>query len=285
MIRNIKLYLVILVVALACTPKLQKTATKLEFPGTVKLNDSLFIDYTPVLNIHILEYIYVLESSSDTAILNAWFNNVREDKRASYARAYNALFAHLSPQEKQRLYPSLQLELGWVNPHDTVNFTPPSTFNYQEGDYVGYYLFNKKYRFHPMVNFSVAQAQRYCDWRTLIVKAKQDSLLGDKVEFIYRLPNAEEWKLAYTKLANGKSVKRQPLQPSGTNEAPTVSYEPYTEQRKFYFIENNVSEMLAGRDIIGSSWRQPLESDTLLRGYRGPADDLGFRCICEVKYK
>lgn len=109
-------------------------------PGTIKLNDSLFIDQTPVTNFMFLEYLAGKKS------LNSM----------GYSR-----FSHFAKTTNETGFPKYAMSF-------------PSTYLiefYSDKKYLRRKQYAEfKFKYHPVLNISKKEATDYCQWRTDMVR-------------------------------------------------------------------------------------------------------------------
>lgn len=238
-------------------PNINQNNSEIDFPpGTVKLNDSLFIDFAPVdtkmyqeFLLHIQRYwsLPVSDSLSKLPVygLNRTiFNRIIGNFPIDYT-----LLLTMTPNEKMLVGSSVNMTIYMNHPK--------------------YYLF-------PMVNISKEQAELFCKWRTDAVKIRLAIL--NKIErnnfplnFLYRLPTANELKMVVDAFGYTEPLKQI------NREIPFSPYqENQTIKNNIIIInKNNISEYTLTDEIFGENWRN--KSDI-----KNANDYLGFRCVCEI---
>lgn len=140
-------------------------------PGTIRVNDSLYIDKTPVTNLMLLEYLtmkYALEN-----------------------KGYSS-FIEFAEDTNEKGFPRNLITI--IQPSSLlIEFYSNNKFLKKKG-----YGWNDRYRYHPVLNISKKQAIDYCQWRTEMVShlwsnhENYSSVknLSDKIS--YRLPTENE---------------------------------------------------------------------------------------------
>lgn len=162
-------------------------------PGTIKLNDSLYIDSTPITNVMFIEYL----TAKDFL------------KKKGFESYKN--FSETHPETVYSV--DVLEEFDYPSPF-LINITPSSK-----------YLKRKKYHVdtlyldHPVLNIAKEQAIDFCQWRTEVVKdlwLHQEDDEGKKdlaTKIRYRLPSrnelleAKNWFRTKNELINFKDQK------------------------------------------------------------------------------
>lgn len=261
----------------ACTA-LKKNPTKGNPPGTVQINDTLFIDQTEVANIHWREFLYYL-------------SDVEEDEN-KYEQAlpdtlvWRALLRYCDPI------------VEYYFRHPAYNIYPVVGISYEQA------IQYCKWRTH------IANQRNY--FRENNIKDFKNHLT-DKfpIKYYYRLPTEQEWEM----IAHGKSASLQSafgydsvyrrwkgkyhkifnciypgesVADSTTNALYTTDIKAfYPNSSKCYNMIGNVAEMVAEKGIAkGGSFLHHLDSCgiTIDQNYSNPQMWLGFRCVA-VKIK
>ncbi len=242
---------------------------KIAPPGTVRLNDSVYIDVNPIKNIDYREFISFLNSSYSKTVRDSMDNiplygiDVEEFRK----------FMRLGGKDTElltRMRIRLDQILSWA-------------MNLEE------YLNNPKYNDYPVVFVSYNQANEYAMWRTRIVmflwaveakNEKQREKYYTKVR--YRLPTIEEWEEAMNKFGKNTITNKAVFPHTIACTFPAV---PQKRKLDFYYIPGNVAEMTSVENVaVGLSWRDMDDSGDYTKriDYFGPRDWLGFRCVCEI---
>ena len=152
-------------------------------PGTIKINDSLFIDKSPVTNMMFNEYLLMR-----TRVENQGYSTFSEFAKDATER-------NEPIKNEAQLYPSFSLIHFYSNQED-LKHRP--------------YVMNYKYRHHPILNVTKKQASDFCKWRTEMVtylwntQKYTSNILSDKIS--YRLATKNELTHAYTFFSNSNSV-------------------------------------------------------------------------------
>lgn len=153
-------------------------------PGTIKLNNSLFFDKSPVTNMMFSEYLLM--------------KTMVEDKGYSTFSQYakDATERNEPIKNGAQFYPS-SLLTDFYSSHDYL----------KNSAYVREY----KFRHHPILNVTKDQASDYCKWRTEMVsylwnteKHASNKNRSDKIS--YRLATKNELTQAYTFFLNSNRV-------------------------------------------------------------------------------
>jgi len=144
-------------------------------PGTLKVNDSLYIDSTPITNFMFVEYLH-----SKHYLEKKGFKSFKEYSEDSLDNEYQNTISDFE-------YPSYLLESK--NPQRKI-------------------LKRKKYQIdtlytdHPVLNVSKEQAVDYCKWRTEVVNVlwfnEKNNSMNKEVpsKVVYRLPTRREFLMA-----------------------------------------------------------------------------------------
>jgi formylglycine-generating enzyme required for sulfatase activity len=231
-------------------------------PGVLPLNDTLFIDSKPVANIHYAEFLYSVEDfwSPDITDSIQALPLFGIDKRTTLTLIKNI------KQVKEDLFTkSLQIPKKFYPGIDT-------SVTLKE------YLALQKIKYIPVTGITYAQAVWFCKWRTDMVRLLYATKTAKERpeyyrEVTYRLPTETEWKTSF--MRKGKIKNNFPFNEEHTN--PT----PYFESR-FITYKKILSEfLLSDQSLI------KIDSDkkmTILPAYNQKnRDEIGFRCVCEVK--
>ncbi|WAC01487.1 hypothetical protein N7U66_15965 [Lacinutrix neustonica] len=238
--------------------------TKLRYngipPGTVKLNDSIYIDAKPVTNIMYLEFLF--------SVKYFWTLEAHDILKTLPDFGINDALLHI---EFKPLTTDEDL-LNSLVPNDTL--TVNNTYR------ITSYLQHPQYSLYPVLGLSKKQAEFYCKWRTDIVNLIAAYNSGDLKErkkilphINYRLPSKEELRRSlerfnYTKKKN-------------TNDT-LVPITPFKKKfsvkhKKIYFNEFNISEFISNdEDNFGTNWRKITTNEE-------SNDYTGFRCACEIQ--
>jgi uncharacterized protein YbdZ (MbtH family) len=242
---------------------------KIAPPGTVMLNDSVYIDMNPIKNIDYREFVsflgvtYSAEVRDSLDNLPFWGVNLEEFRR----------FMRLSGKDTDllgRMRIRIDQILSWAQSMEE-------------------YLNNPTFNENPVIYISYNQANEYALWRSRIVmfgwaveckNEKQREKYYKKIR--YRLPTPEEWDQAMD-LFSKNVILNKAIFPH--NIACTYPAVPQRGKSEFFYVPGNICEMTSVEHLaVGISWK---DSDTTGNykkrvDYFGPRDWLGFRCVCEV---
>jgi hypothetical protein len=244
---------------------------KIAPPGTIKLNDSLYIDKTPVSNHSYLEFLSFIERSYSQKVRDSLKKFPRYDVLSDEFQE----FVKSNVDKEKELYQEMlipkHMHISW----------DMSQFEYQHHPY---------YRNHPVVNVTTTQAQTFCEWRTDMVMLnyainsrdeKQRSKYYSKIQ--YRLPSPEEWEMAMEYFSEFWITDRSIFEHDKSCTFPAL--EDRKNKKLFQYVPRNIAEMSSEKDIaMGLSWYDRDTTDNYFKTvrYTMPHDYLGFRCICEI---
>ncbi len=247
----------------------QTRKPKIAPPGTIMLNDSLFIDVNPIKNIDYREFISFLSITYSKVVRDSL------DRLPMFGVDYEGFrkFMRLSGNDKEllgRMRIRLDQRLSWAQSLEE-------------------YLNNPNYNNNPVVCVSFNQASEYTKWRTRIVmfrwavdskNEKERAKYYTKIRF--RLPTPEEWETAMDKYKDNVILNKA-IFPH--NVACTYPAVPQMKKTKFYYIPGNVAELTNIENLAdGLSWydRDTTGNYKKRVEYYAPHDWLGFRCVCEI---
>lgn len=236
--------------------KAQKNNPSKTPPGTIFINDSLYIDKTPVTNIMYLEFLNSLE--------NFWSLEKHDlIKKLPKYGINDTILQKKWPIRDVNLYINMSINEGYV-----LNKTLK----------IRNYLFHPTYTHFPVLQITKEQAEMFCKWRTDMVmllwaaysKTKDErSLFPKKIK--YRIPTKQECQYAITffkqvnKFEASKKTKRPPYK---------FNIKNHKADDKFFIY--NISEYTLNGVPIGENWKNKSSKN-------GPNDYTGFRCICEIE--
>lgn len=247
-------------------------------PGTIRINDTLFVDETEVANIHWREYLYYLEG-------------IKKDSSAYVAALPDTAV--------------WRMDTAWNEPVSEYYFRHPGFNNYPVTgiSYEQAVAFCKWRTF--AANFTVYTR------KNKIKNAMEHLDDPFPIKFTYRLPTKAEWEM----IAAGKLNDRFAY-PYGypaiyfkwkrkTSKAFNCDYSAlegkkdttcsfYTAEVKSYYPNSsgaycmigNLAEMVAEKGIAkGGSFLHPLDSCRIAtdQHYSQPGRWLGFRCVAVMK--
>ncbi|MDT0678072.1 SUMF1/EgtB/PvdO family nonheme iron enzyme [Autumnicola musiva] len=222
-------------------------------PGTIQLEDNLYIDKTPVTNLMFMEFLKSLDR---------YWNLEKHDSIQKMAK-----YGFDGSEIKNFLSKNVQERVGIKN--DSL-LTIGEDLNFED------YINDPFYDYHPVIQITKAQAQFFCLWRTDMVmlsyayKAKNPTerkKFPSKVN--YRLPAISELKKAVETL--------HPPRIEVMNSKMNHDNDLREELREFdSMVLFNISEYTLNNKIYGANWRNKISNET-------QNDYTGFRCICEVE--
>jgi hypothetical protein len=228
-----------------------KVETKIP-PGTIYLNDSLFIDKTPISNI---EYLFFLST-----IKHFWSLENHDSiwKLPKYNLKINlSNVKNLNPNN-MRLYIAMSIN---------------ESFNITKEKLIKEYLHHPNYNDYPLLQITKQQAEMYCLWRTDIVLlnwAKKSKTKQERDQYPqnikYRLPTTKELKNAIDFFKRKNKLRI-------TKEKSPLKFKV---TKSDVFSLYNISEFTLDSIPFGKNWKNSKEIIT-------PNDYTGFRCICEIK--
>ena len=216
-------------------------------PGTIEINDSLFIDKGPIDNIMYLEF--------TKKVKEFWSLTLHDSlKSVELINIDKSLLSRpLNPDQSSKIYDQIiQVEdLKISNIIDIYSY-----FNHP------------KYYYNPVIGISKEQAQLFCQWRTDMVNLRWSTILKNEQQKFpkikYRIPTTEEYKLAKKVFQENNKLllisKNSPLE---------IDLE--TQRKKDYFIVYNFPEYSAEEKKFNEN---SISSDN---------NYTFFRCICEVE--
>ncbi|POY39566.1 hypothetical protein C3L50_10385 [Flavobacterium alvei] len=152
-------------------------------PGTIQLNDSLFIDVSPVTNSTFTEYL-----TAKKVLKNKGYDSFSEFTKATNEKGF--------PIEMKVIFPPL-----------LIDFYSNNNYLTELGYWSGY-----QFQYHPVLNVSKEQAINFCKWRTEMVshlwkydeKHALNKNQSDKIN--YRLATENELILAKTFFSNSNTI-------------------------------------------------------------------------------
>jgi len=296
MVTRVSLLLIVIVIS-GCAV-LKKETTKGNPPGTVQINDTLFIDRTEVANVHWREYLFYLfdvETGEDNY-----------QKALPDTSVWNKFGQRIDTLRKT----------------DTLIIT--SSVN---NPLTEYYFRHPMFNIYPVVGIRYEQAVEFCKWRTLVVNLgiymDENNLKNHKehlndsfpIKIYYRLPTMEEWEMiakgnlneqefpygykdVYYEWKNKQFKMFNCIFP---DDKPKI-HDPHSPDDQIYTVDckanfpnsygtynmiGNLAEMVSEPGIAkGGSFVDKLDSCKIAidKYYDGPQAWLGFRCVA-VKLK
>ena len=224
--------IVALIIVLNLTSQLVSGQNKSNIPpGTISLNDSLFIDKEPITNLMFLEYLTVRHFLKENG-----FESLSDYHRITEKKLNKIVL----------LYPSFLENLN------------------EEGSILTRKNYFKKteYKYSPVLKISKKQAEDFCSWRTEMVKHLWSKRTGTKdVELKYRLPKIVEYKSAEAKFAEANIFNYYEA------KNPTKFF---TKKEVNEYIKYNISEFTFSDKIYGENWKNeiPKELPNEVVGFR-----------------
>lgn len=237
-------------------------------PGTVKVNDSLYVDETEVANVHWREWLqaYLLNTKKDTASYNRFLPDTlvwENDRNFSLHKSY---FRHPS----FNMYPVVGISY-----EQAIEYCKWRTYMAN----LNLYLKRKKKKY-----------------------LNPDSSYKFPIHFIYRLPTVEEWEqIAKSGIdSNTKSFKKWKNHAAiffhtkeAFERADSINNEITPSPVKTYFqnkygvynVIGNVAELTSTRGIAkGGSFFHSLHESNYIQQqtYSKPEKWLGFRCVAVI---
>ncbi|SFC95942.1 Sulfatase-modifying factor enzyme 1, partial [Zunongwangia mangrovi] len=200
-------------------------------PGTIFLEDSLYIDKAPVTNKMFLEYL-----TAKHFLRRKGFNSFSEFHESTDQKFDKII----------TLYPSF-----------LKNLKKEKSLLTKKG-----YFENIKYEYSPVLRISKEQAKDFCTWRTEMVEylwLNMDKPVTQSIQ--YRLPRKDELILAQKIFSKRKIFKFD----NGRN--PTKFK---TDKKISDFIKYNISEFTISEEIFGDNWKgiSPIDFPNEVTGFR-----------------
>lgn len=261
---------------MAFTSSAQKKTTRIVPPGTVKVNDTLFIDKYEISNVAWREYLFFQEQYDSLNVEKALPDTLVWSDTAFYELALSEYyFRHPSFNS----YP-----LVGVSYDQALAFCRWRTFACNFKDYCRHNEITN-WKEHLKDTFPIKYYFRLPaknEWESIAA----GSLNPEKHPYGYDSVK-RKWKGKYVKIFNCHYPEDTVIQFShfGGRQytANTISY--YPNSSKAYCMIGNVAEMVAEKGIAkGGSFAHRLE-DCAIRNdqfYNQPACWLGFRCVAVV---
>lgn len=290
-----KLYLFSYIAALAIAfPACKVNHALIAPPGTVKLNDTVYIDMYPVSNWSYLEFLsslsgyWSLETSDSLKTLTpygytgrnfvSYGNNGRigsgtdrRNKNVPFVITEKPFFG----MPDSNLFQKMELI-------DALLFGEINTANY---------IYHPFYRNYPIMNISAEQAEMFCRWRSDMVKIVYATTNKDSLEYSkyvkivkYRLPKETEWIKALEIANLNFSAPKNSVHRSTDPIVDLYTYYDKKDKYKFYSFPSYLSELIEDNRYINYNWTDSLNTfDTrIVRPFYSVSPGIGFRCACEV---
>jgi len=200
-------------------------------PGTIFLNESLFIDKVPVTNLMFLEYL-----TAKDFIRKKGFDSFSEFHKSTDQKFNRLTF----------LYPSF-----------LKNLNKKGSFLSKKN-----YFENYRYKNSPVLNVSKEQALDYCKWRTEMVQyswSNNTEQINYKIN--YRLPKEDELSLAK------EHFKKLNKFQFHADKNPTKFK---TQNEENDFVLYNISEYTLKENLFWQNWKNitPTEFPNETTGFR-----------------
>jgi len=219
-------------------------------PGTIKLNDSLFIDVAPVDNLMYLEFVKSLK--------NFWSLDVHKKLKGLNSYGLDIKLIEKNFNSKLTVFNLDEL----IKEDSTI---ASITKNNK-------YFNHPKYSLYPVVNISKNDAELYCKWRTDMVmlnwaiKSKDQSERSEYPNKIkYRLPTVSEYNNVVKLFGFLKNkLKDDDIQIKPFRNKYKKKY------KKAMFLKDNISEYSLDSLPVGFT------------NFKSKNNDTGFRCVCEI---
>ena len=200
-------------------------------PGTMKLQDSLYIDNAPVTNMMFLEYLTAKHSLRERGFTK--FSELQNSSREQF----DAIIT---------MYPTFLKNLN----QDESILTKR------------HYFENIKYKYSPVLRISKEQAIDFCNWRTEMVMYLWSRMKKSDIRNIkYRLPSKSELVSAKEHFASLDQLRID----DGRNPMKFKTDKIVTD-----FIIYNISEFTDSEEFYGENWKKstPANSPNDVTGFR-----------------
>ena len=148
-------------------------------PGTIKINDTLFIDKAPVDNKMYLEFMVKVKS--------LWNYDLQDTLRElSLEEIDESIISNSVNNQQNEEILRMITSVENIKISDSVN--------------MAYYFNHPEFQHHPMVGVSKEQAQLFCDWRTDMVNLRWGTEIKENnnnyMKIKHRLPTDQDFDLA-----------------------------------------------------------------------------------------
>lgn len=216
-------------------------------PGTIRINDSLYIDKGPVDNLMYSEFTEKVQEFWSLTLHDSLKSLELKDIDRSL------LSKNLDPEQSQRIYE----EITRVE-------------NMEVSDEIDIYTYfnHPEYYYHPVIGISREQARLFCQWRTDMVNLRWSTALKEGKKYnpkiIYRLPTNEEYRVA-------KEVFLKKDKLLVVNEKLPQKIDLELLRARDNFILHDISEYTA-TGVYSEEKADPQDNTYTF-----------FRCICEVQ--
>lgn len=141
---------------------------------------------------------------------------------------------------------------------------------------------------YPVVGVTRLGATEYCKWRSANADLKGNYRLPTKNEFLKAIKEGEQSVKWFKKKIKAEKKNIPVYNLFYENEKPRMTAPTKAFLKNKFGVFNlvgNVSEMVKEEDIVvGGSWRDKNDQkwSSATQTFSGPADWIGFRCVCEV---
>lgn len=216
-------------------------------PGTIKVNNSLYIDKAPIDNLMYLEFIMSVEY--------LWNYTLNDSLKSLKLKDINKslLSSSLNPNENKRIY-------------DEINFVEDIKISSKV--HINDYFNHPHYYNHPVVGIKKNLAQLYCIWRTDMVNMLwSQKIKGFKKQYKkikYRLPTIKEYETARKTFQTNKKLfifdKSSPLD---------LNFKSI--RNKDVFALYNASEFTSSKNYLTQNLSNKNKEKYTF-----------FRCVCEL---
>lgn len=223
-------------------------------PGTIYVNDSLYIDFKPVDHLMYSEFL--------SSIKDFWSEDLHDsidDFPRFDLEDYSELSQSISPKNASALLNTARLDVNYKIDKKT---------------WLGDIFNNAYYYYNPIVSISKNQAALFCKWRSDLVLLNYASSSKTKAERAnfpfkvkYRLPTNTEMRKIYRSFSNSKNLYV-------INKEPPIKFESQSDENYppgnliFYRIKEITLENKSFTPYNFSKDQDSLHT--------------GFRCICEI---
>jgi len=239
-------------------------------PGTVYLNDSVYIDNTLITNQMYFEFLNNIKSFW----LPKKSDSIRKLTKVNFDK--EKLTKRVMTLDEVIQFDLLRLFSGIDNENSDFFFEMFINTEFKIDNVIDSktYLVHPEYSKYPILYINKKQAEMFCKWRTDMVILRYRTQYKQKEErakyykkINYRLASYDELKFADSIFKNHKKVIK-------TKEKSPLKLKPKLTDKKMIFY--NISEITFDDKIYGDNWKNNYD-DKLPNNYTG------FRCICEVE--
>ncbi len=246
----------------------KSVAQQINPPGTTWLRDNIYIDETPMLNVHYREYEHMMRTIAKFN-MDTFLQLVNSAPYFGYNMSnFFETFKNITPQGDSAIYILNQAaSVSWKNGIDYKTYLNKPTYN-----------------FYPLINISYDVAVKFCEWRTAMVQlvysadATEEDRKKHHKKIKYRLATKEEWEYALKKFAGNKNLCIR--KPKHNETLPNL------KGKTGCINLTNLSEMVVEKTVVkGYNWKNAdykYNLNTTIES-KSPADWITFRCVCEVE--